>query len=76
MAIKASTATVTTDKANTLVVVAASTFQGRDVVDIRNYFHNEVGELIPTKRGISVSPEVAVEIYYALEEILKNAELI
>lgn len=76
MAIKPGTATITTDRPDTVIVVAASVFQGKDSVDIRNFFYNDSGELTPTKKGVFMSPVTAVAVYHALGELLKDAELI
>jgi hypothetical protein len=52
------------------IMVTVKEFKGKTYVDIRTYFENDQGEMVPTKKGVSFSPENLDEIL----KILKDAQ--
>jgi len=52
------------------IIVALKEFKGKEYIDIRTHFENDDGDWIPTKKGITFSPEGLDELI----EILKNAK--
>jgi hypothetical protein len=50
--------------------VRLSRFQGRDYLDIRNFFQTDEEEWKPTRKGIAIP----IELYDELMEALKEAE--
>lgn len=52
------------------IIVALKEFKGKEYIDIRTHFENDDGDWIPTKKGITFSPESLDELI----EILKNAK--
>ena len=51
-----------------IVQVTLNNYKGHDLVDIRVYVENDSGELIATKRGISISTRLIPELKKALEK--------
>ena len=51
-----------------IVQVTLNSYKGYDLVDIRVYVENDSGELIATKRGISISTRLIPELKKALEK--------
>ena len=48
------------------IVIRRTFFRGREYLDIRNFFLNESGEWLPTKRGIAIPWELRGELARAL----------
>jgi len=48
--------------------VRLSRFQGRDYLDIRNFFQTEDEEWKPTRKGIAIPIELYAELMAALKE--------
>ncbi|MBZ5588134.1 MAG: transcriptional coactivator p15/PC4 family protein [Acidobacteriia bacterium] len=38
--------------------VSLSTFKGRTYVDVRLFYTSDTGELLPTKKGVTVTPDL------------------
>lgn len=58
--------------------VSLSTFKGRTYIDVRLFYEDANGELQPTKKGITVTPELWDEFrkgVAAAEEALAEANL-
>lgn len=53
------------------IIVALKEFKGKGYIDIRTYFQNEAGDWIPTKKGITLSPDNLDEMI----DLLKKAKL-
>jgi hypothetical protein len=53
------------------IVVSLSTFEGRNLVDVRQHFMTKEGKLAPTQKGLALVvlrlPELAAAIAKALE---------
>jgi hypothetical protein len=64
------------EKGEDLVRVMLRDFKGKQYVDARVYYMNDTGEWLPTKKGLSMAPEmarkVADAIHQALEEVGKG----
>ena len=39
------------------IMVTVKEFKGKTYVDIRTFFENDQGEMVPTKKGVSLTPE-------------------
>ena len=39
------------------IIIALKEFKGREYIDIRTHFENSDGDWIPTKKGVTFSPE-------------------
>ncbi|HAX18565.1 MAG TPA: transcriptional regulator [Actinobacteria bacterium] len=60
------------EKGKDRIIVSLTEFKGRQYVDIRTYFENQEGEWIPTKKGISLTPENLDDMIKFLEEAKKK----
>jgi hypothetical protein len=49
------------------IIVALKEFKGKEYVDIRTHFENNDGDWIPTKKGITLSPESLDEMIDLLQ---------
>lgn len=53
-----------------VIVVSLSTYEGRNLVDVRQHFTNEQGQMRPTSKGVAMVvlrlPELAAAINKAL----------
>jgi hypothetical protein len=53
-----------------VIVVSLSTFEGRNLVDVRQHFTNEQGQMRPTSKGVALVvlrlPELAAAVNKAL----------
>lgn len=47
-----------------VIRVTIQNYQGTDLIDLRTYWENDEGNLIPTKKGISLT-------YYVMEDVIK-----
>ena len=52
-----------------LIRVEKKNYQGRDFVDIRQYYRNDEGELRPTAKGVTVPPGKLTQLITALENL-------
>jgi len=60
----------------TTVQTKVSEWKGNTYIDIREYFKNQAGEWIPTKKGIAITTSMLSEVITAMEkaeELLCNA---
>lgn len=58
--------------------VSLSTFKGRTYIDIRLFYEDANGELAPTKKGVTITPELWDEFrngVAAAEDALQKANL-
>ena len=39
------------------IIIALKEFKGKEYIDIRTHFENNDGDWIPTKKGVTFSPE-------------------
>ncbi len=58
-----------------VIVVSLSTFEGKNIIDVRQHFHNEQGQMRPTGKGVAMVvlrlPDLAKAINKALEKALE-----
>jgi len=54
------------------IIVTVKEFKGKQYIDIRTFFENDDGEWIPTKKGISFTPENLDEAIKLLQKAKKN----
>ncbi|HOW53419.1 MAG TPA: transcriptional coactivator p15/PC4 family protein [Syntrophorhabdaceae bacterium] len=54
------------------IIVTVKEFKGKTYVDVRNFFENDEGEMVPTKKGISLTPENLDELIRLLGEAKKS----
>ena len=53
-----------------VIRVQKSSFKGHDFIDVRKfYFDEESGELRPTKKGISISPDLVPQVLEAIKKL-------
>lgn len=53
------------------IIVTVKEFKGKTYVDIRTYFENDQGEMMPTKKGVSLTPDNLDDILKLLQEAKK-----
>ena len=61
------------------VHVSLTEYRGRDLVDIRTYYTDDEGEKKPTKKGISLSVDLFLQLKDAVlkvEEVLRDEGMI
>ena len=55
-----------------VIVVSLSTYEGRNLVDVRQHFHNEKGQMRPTSKGVAMVvlrlPDLAKAVTKALQK--------
>ena len=54
------------------IIVTVKEFKGKTYIDVRNFFENDDGELVPTKKGVSLTPENLDELIRLLGEAKKQ----
>jgi len=54
------------------IIITAKEFKGKQYIDIRTYFENDSGEWIPTKKGISLTPDNLDEMIAFLQKAKKQ----
>ena len=60
------------DKGKDKIIVNVKEFKGEQYIDIRTFFENAEGEWIPTKKGISFTPENLDEAIELLQKAKKK----
>ena len=54
------------------IIVTVKEFKGKTYVDVRTFFENDDGEMVPTKKGVSLTPENLDELMRLLGEAKKQ----
>jgi len=54
---------------STHICVARSEYKGRPYIDVRTYVQNDLGDFLPTKKGVTVSPELLPSLIAALRRV-------
>ena len=54
------------------IIVTVKEFKGKTYIDVRNFYENDDGEMMPTKKGISLTPENLDELIRLLGEAKKQ----
>ncbi|HOV90522.1 MAG TPA: transcriptional coactivator p15/PC4 family protein [Syntrophorhabdaceae bacterium] len=62
------------NKGKDKIKVALKEFKGKRYVDMRTYFENDEGEWIPTKKGITFSPDLLEDVLKILKDAKKVIE--
>lgn len=57
---------------NDKILVTVKEFKGKTYIDVRTHFENDEGEMIPTKKGVSLTPENVDELINLLTEAKKK----
>ncbi len=52
--------------------VTIQNYQGTDIIDLRTYWQNAEGDLIPTKKGISLTYHVVEDVIKLLQKAFKK----
>ena len=60
-------------KGNDKIIVTVKEFKGKQYIDLRTHFQNDQGEWIPTKKGISLTPDNLDEMIQFLQKAKKAA---
>ena len=58
-------------KGNDKIIITVKEFKGKQYIDLRTYFENDQGEWIPTKKGISLTPDNLDDMIGFLREAKK-----
>ena len=53
------------------IMVTVKEFKGKTYVDIRTYFENDQGEMVPTKKGVSLTPDNVDDMVRFLQDAKK-----
>ena len=59
------------EKGEDIVRVSLTEFKGRQYVEVRTYYMADDGEWKPTRKGITLSPEMMRQVHTALGEALE-----
>ncbi|MCD4708441.1 MAG: transcriptional coactivator p15/PC4 family protein [Candidatus Sabulitectum sp.] len=62
------------EKGEDIVRVALTEFRKRQYIEIRTYYMADDGEWKPTRKGITLNPDLMKEVHQALGEALKQIE--
>lgn len=62
------------EKGEDIVRVALTEFRKRQYIEIRTYYMADDGEWKPTKKGITLNPDLMTEVHKALGEALEELE--
>jgi len=54
------------------IIIALKEFKGKEYIDIRTHFENDDGDWIPTKKGITLSPDSLDEMIDVLRSAKKK----
>lgn len=57
-----------------VIVVSLSTFEGRNIVDVRQHFHNEQGQMRPTGKGVAMVVFRLPDLHKAITQALAKAK--
>jgi len=50
------------------IIVTVKEFKGKTYVDVRTFFENDDGEMVPTKKGVSLTPDNLDQLIRLLTE--------
>ncbi|HOP25639.1 MAG TPA: transcriptional coactivator p15/PC4 family protein [Candidatus Sabulitectum sp.] len=62
------------EKGEDVVRVALTEFRNRQYMEIRTYYMADDGDWKPTKKGITLSPELMREVYAALGKAFEELD--
>ena len=50
--------------------IGLNEYEGREYIDIRQYFQNDEGEWRPTKKGVTLPPDKMEDLHKAIGQLL------
>lgn len=56
------------------LVIESREYEGHPFIDVREFYDNEEGKPMPTKRGITFNPKLAEQVAEALLNTIKDNE--
>ena len=59
---------------NNYLLIEQREYEGNPYIGVREFYDNEDGKSMPTKRGITFNPKYAQQVAEALLKIAKNDE--
>ena len=62
------------EKGEDVVRVALTEFRKRQYIEIRTYYMADEGDWKPTRKGITLDPDLMKEVYQALGKALEELE--
>lgn len=62
------------EKGEDLLRVVLKEFRGRQYIDARMFYMSENGEWLPTRKGLSMTPEIAARVSEAIGKALAELE--
>lgn len=62
------------EKGEDVVRIALTEFRKRQYIEIRTYYMADEGDWKPTRKGITLDPDLMKEVYQALGKALKEIE--
>ncbi len=62
------------EKGEDLIRVLLKEFKGRQYVDARIFYMSETGEWMPTRKGLSMTPEIAGQVAGGITKALEELE--
>ena len=62
------------EKGEDVVRVALTEFRKRQYIEVRTYYMADDGEWKPTRKGITLNPDLMKEVHQALGQALKELE--
>lgn len=63
------------EKGEDLIRLVLKEFKGRQYIDARVFYMSETGEWMPTKKGLSMTPETAAQIAAGITSALAELEV-
>lgn len=62
------------EKGQDLIRVELSEFKGNQYIGARMYYMDDKGDWKPTRKGLTLTPDVMVQVRDAINEALENLE--
>ncbi len=62
------------EKGEDVVRVALTEFRKRQYIEIRTYYMDDAGEWKPTRKGITLNPDLMKEVHQALGKALEEID--
>jgi hypothetical protein len=57
-----------------VIVVSLSTYEGRNLVDVRQHFHDEKGQMRPTSKGVAMVVLRLPDLAHAINKAMAKAK--
>jgi Transcriptional Coactivator p15 (PC4) len=62
------------NRSKDVIVVSLSTFEGHNLVDVRQHFHNDKGQMRPTSKGVAMVVLRLPDLAKAINKALAKAQ--